>query len=461
MKAKFSCTLALVAVLMGSCASYKPLPQDPLALAERQRDQRLDITQVIDQLARIAPGYAGDPNMWNSLTLFALALNTNQEIDAARAHVMTARASAHAAAIRPGFTLTLSTEYAQDPSATSPWLAGVAGDFLLDQGELRDSRIDAGAIAVRSAEYDYLATLWAVRMRLRSSFDTYLITGLQSALGAEQQQLHERQFAAATNRFDAGSLSRTELDRVRFSLSSDKLVATTIGAARISAGLELAGTLNVPVQSLGLEVLAQTMASVVEIPLLEPAQVITALQTRTEILQAMAAYDLAETQLRKAVAAQYPQFTLSPGYIWERGLSKFPLALGMLFSTADGGAAAISSAEVARQEAAASLEAAVAVVETSITRADAEYRSAWSRLKLVRETLLPEAIALARQTDNQLAAGAMDRNDWSSAQLLMLTARGDEIEAVRQVLVAEAGLETVLRQPLSGPETTILLPPAQ
>jgi CRISPR system Cascade subunit CasA len=174
----------------------------------------------------------------------------------------------------------------------------------------------------------------------------------------------------------------------------------------------------------------------------------------------MVTYDLAETELRRAVAAQYPQFTLSPGYIWERGLSKFPLALGVLFSAADG-SAAIKSAEAARQEAAANLEAAVAAVESSITRADAEYRSAWSRLRLVRGTLLPEASALARQADNQLTAGAIDRSDWSSAQLLVLTARSDEIEAVRQVLVAEAGLETALRQPLSGPETAILLPPAQ
>ena len=53
-----------------------------------------------------------------------------------------------------------------------------------------------------------------------------------------------------------------------------------------------------------------------------------ALLSRADLGVAIGDYAAAEAKLQQAVARQYPQLTLSPGYYWDHGIAKFPFDVG-------------------------------------------------------------------------------------------------------------------------------------
>jgi outer membrane protein TolC len=408
------------------------------------------------ELARIAPDYDWQGGEWNPLTLLAAALTSSPEIARARATLAAARAEAAAARIGPGPTLSLTAEYAFNPPETSNWLYGIASDFLLDRGGRREGRIEAADVAARAAEFDYAAAVWSVRMAVRRAFDKRAVSIREAAVASELVAMRRRQFDAVRRRVDAGEVSRLELDRVRADLSASLQAELGARAGISRATVDLLAALGLPSDAIETDRIAGApSADLPALPAVTPAQVASSLELRTEILQATAAYDRSEAALRVAVASQYPQVSLGPGYTWERGLAKLPFNLSLSLPTSDRAHALIAAAEARRAEAGKQLEAAVAAVTSSIARADADYRAAFAALDLVRSETLPTATALARQADVEFDAGAINRADWAASQAGLLTAKLDEITAADAVLTAEAALEDALRRPLRPPETVI------
>ncbi len=453
--AAFAVLLA-VACLVAGCASYTAAPIDVPAVAAEQRAVTIDLDAVRAELARIAPAYEWRNDEWNRLTLFAAGLTTNPNLARARAAALAARAEAAAARIAPGPTLTLTAEYAFNPTEASHWLYGVASDLLLDRGGRRQGRIDAADVAVRVAAFDYGAAIWSLRMGVRRALDARSTWRTEATLASELVALRQRQFEAVSRRVAAGEVSRLELDRVRADAANDAKTQATARASIVRAGLDLAAALGVPIEAIDLDrIVPFGTEDPVPVPPITDEQMAFALQARTEILAAAAAYDRAEAALKITVASQYPQLSVGPGYTWERGLRKLPFALGLAIPSRDRGRATIAAAEARRAEAARQLEAAVAAVTASISQSDADYRAALTVLDLVRNQTLPTARALAEQADREFAAGSIDRADWAASQAGLLTAELDEIVAVRSVLQAEGALEDALRQPLRGPEIAI------
>ena len=107
-----------------------------------------------------------------------------------------------------------------------------------------------------------------------------------------------------------------------------------------------------------------------------------ALLARPELLRALGQYQLSELALRLEVAKQYPDIRLSPGYIWERGLVKLPLALSAALLAFDGNKAAIVVAEAARELAARELEWIQATITQEIDLAFADRAAACASYRL-------------------------------------------------------------------------------
>jgi CRISPR system Cascade subunit CasA len=98
----------------------------------------------------LAPG--AQAGRIDRLTLFAALLASDPRVAEARAALETARRDARSARKVGSPTLTLSSEYANDPSTSSPWLLGGGVDLPLDIGGRRGARLaraDLGVIAAR------------------------------------------------------------------------------------------------------------------------------------------------------------------------------------------------------------------------------------------------------------------------------------------------------------------------
>jgi CRISPR system Cascade subunit CasA len=448
--------LCVGALALAGCISYRAAPLDSAGVASSVANRRLDVEKTRAELARIAPGAQWDGAHWDRLSLLAFALATNPSITEARAHATSAARSAKAARMPPPATVTLTAEYANDPSTSSPWLYGVTSDIPLDIGGDRTLRVGAADFAAKAARYDYSEAIWTVRMALRRALAARLLAEHEVALTAELADVRALELAAAERRAAAGETSRLDLERIRADVAADARKQADAGAHLIAANAALAQALGVSVDALnGIQFSWDDFdASASDLSTLGEAKA-SALLDRPDILRAVAGYDQAESDLRGEVARQFPQIHFGPGYTWERGLVKIPFSLGLVLPPLDLNRNAISAAESKRAAAGAHLETVVAAAQGLIASTIAEQAAAQKSLVRARDVELPAALAAARSADIALRVGEIDRVDWGASKASALSARLTALEALRRAQEANAVLEDALRRPLDGPERAV------
>ena len=444
--------------LLSACVSYSPAPLDSSTILLQARQAEIDQAAVRNELARLAPAVEWDGRRLDSLALLAAALTANPDIAQARATVTAVQADAKAAEKAQGPTLTLTSEYAFNAPESSPWLFGIATDFPIDAGVRRSARIEIADLNARIALFDFMDTVWSVRLKIRRALSQRLLAQQEVALASELVELRQQQLLSMEHRVAAGAASHAELQRVRADLAIDQRSLSEAEARAVATLSQLAAAIGVSHESLDVPALDWPNINVPEkLPDPLPAACRDqALLARPDIARASAAYDQAEARLHSAIAAQYPSLHIGPGYTWERGLKKLPLSLAMSLPPLDLNHAAIDAAEAHRGEAGRSLEAAVFTAGSAVELAMNDYRAAWTRLDSSRRQT-EIAARLARQSDVSIAAGAINRMDWRISQSGLLSARLAEVMALNAVRDAEAGLEDTLRRPLEGPELAITI----
>lgn len=418
----------------------------------------IDQTQVRTRVMELAPGAARPVQGWDRLDYMVAALLTNPAIAAQRAALETAVARARAAHVPPsGPTLTLTTEYARDAAASSPWLLGGAIDIPLDRGGRRATRLTLADLATLGARYDLAETVWQTRAAVRDALASGQIARHQQALLEQLADLRARQIATIERRLAAGEIARGEVERIRSEGANVARRLRDAQSAARQADQSLAAAIGVRAEALaGIDPVWSDFAAPPDpAAVADAAARRQAILSRADVLHALADYQAAEATLHGEVARQYPQITVSPGYTWERGLVKLPVAVGLALPPLDGNARAIAAAEAARNEAGRRLDAVVAAAAVAVDVALTEVHAARAALGEVRTRERPLADRLAAMATRTLAAGAIDRTDWVSAQAGALEAALAELDALARVHAADAALESALRRPVAGPELAI------
>jgi CRISPR system Cascade subunit CasA len=452
-----SVPMAVLALLAG-CVSYTPAPVSVADRATARLDATLDMNAVAAAAGRIAPDAPLQSAGLDRLTLFAALLDHDPKVAKARAAVATAEAEARASRKSLGPTFTLTTEYAKDPSTSSPWLFGGAVDLPLDIGGQRNARLDRAVLAVVIARYDYADTLWAERMALRRALIDAEIAERQVALGTEIVAMRDRQIAALDRQVASGELAGAAVAPNRALRAQELRALEDAKAKMVAARATIAGVFGVPVSSLA------------QVPIVWPefdspgtdaTSMITAttrvqaVSARADILKALASYDQTEADVRLEIANQYPSISLAPGYTWERGLVKLPLSINLALPSFDLNRAAIRTALAKRDEAGTAIEQAIATAQAEIDAALVERVAAMAALERMLGSELPQVDASAKRAQAQLTQGQIGRSEWADAQLAVLAAKLGVLDALARVHAADAALEDAMRRPLEGPETMI------
>lgn len=442
---------------VAACVSYHPAPLAPSEIARSYQSRVLDAAAAAAEVKRIAPTAQWTGETWDRLSLLAAALGANPTIAEARAHTASLEAAVRAAKAGPSTTLTLTAEYARNAPESSPWLYGVTSDIPLDVGGRRSSRVDAATLAAVGARYDYAEAVWTVRMSIRRAMAEEMLAAREVEIGEALMQVRARQLTALERRVVGGEAVRSDLERARADAAGDGRRVVDAQARRMAALAVLADAVGVPPAEIENAVLSwagfDAPRSLPEPDISSQREV--ALPGRADVLRAVADYDQTEADLRGEVAKQWPEIHLGPGYTWERGLEKLPFSLGLVLPPGDLNRGAIAAAEARRKEAGVHLEAVIVRGQAAIEAALIEQRAAYAALARVREVDITAAKRFAAQADQELANGAIDRVDWSAAQVGLALAELAEIEALRRVHAADAALEDALRRPLEGPELQI------
>ncbi|CAN5309965.1 hypothetical protein BH10PSE2_BH10PSE2_20090 [soil metagenome] len=432
--------IVLVGASLTNCAHYQA---NPLALP---------VSATAFEARRISIPPTGTLTYQAALST---ALANAAPVAQARAAYRSAVTAAQTARIRPAMTLTLTAEYSKDSDPKRPWLYGGLLDVPLDLGGARSGRIDAAELAIVKARYDLIEAIWTARMALRRALLDRDVARLEVEAADRQADLRRQRLIMFERRVAAGEDSRSValVAATDLTLAGRRQVLAhgNLSAAQAALGAAMGVTSEAMA---GLEIASgpDSAFSPSDIPGLRKDAAIG----RADVLRAAIDYDLAELGLRTAIAGQYPQVTIGPGYTWERGLTKLPFNLGLVLPPTDLNRAAIREAEARRVEAGAGVEAAQATVFAQTDAAWAALKAAEIDGARIRNDDLPLARHTLALTERAVALGEIDRTDALGAQAGLLDAELAAIDADRLRATALADLEAATRQTADPSELTLL-----
>jgi cobalt-zinc-cadmium efflux system outer membrane protein len=427
-----------MALSLGACATYATAPPHPETYAARLQSQRLDER----------PAGA----VWTGADLLRAALTRNPDIAAARGRYLTAVAAARTAKLSPPLTLTLTAEYASNE--TPRWGYGGAADIPLDIGARRGARVTSADLQALQALYAYGDAVWTVRTALEKA---------RADLASLDEELPLAEQAVALRRDREAGLER------RVAAGQDpRAIALTARTDRLAAERRLADAQARRDQAQGAlaKALGVGQAAVQGLALAPPPPApplndlatwrADAAQSRSDVLKAIADYDLSETALRLEVAKQYPEVRLAPGYSYDHGIRKFPFSLSLALPTYDLNRRAIDQAETARAASGRSLEAVQASALAAVDAAVASLAGAQADIDRTRSQDLPLARRLATNAALSVRLGETDRTDDLAARAAVVDAQLTLLTAQRAAGAATADLEDALRRSFDPAEAFVL-----
>jgi outer membrane protein, heavy metal efflux system len=276
-------------------------------------------------------------------------------------------------------------------------------------------------------------------------------SGLLDRLAAAQERLMELE----RRRIEAGEDAPSELLLIQQSLIQIEQQSAELRTLADTSQAAIAKALGVPAQALdGVNFEWPDWGEPPQVDEAKRHQLREqALLSRADLGVAIGEYAAAEAKLRLAIAHQYPQLTLSPGYYWDHGIAKFPFDVGFTLPL-NGNRGEIAEARAARELAGQRLLALQAGIFGEIEAAEREERIARQSADAAQRRL-DSVQQQQRHADLALRLGAAGMQEQVGAQILAAQAELDVLQMRAQLQTSRNNLEDVLHAPLSGPELAL------
>ncbi len=442
-------------MIIAGCIHYEPAPLPPQRTAEQFAARRLADPSIYDGIARLLPQPPAvwPPREWDRAQLLAVALVLNPQLAVADAQFRTALARETTAAQSPNPDLILESEYSS--GEPHPWLYGISLDWLLRSTERRRIDVEVARIEIGNARLQMMEQVWTVRRALAAALSDWersrrtLI--LLDRLSAGQNRLIEIE----TQRVERGEDSASELltsQTQRIEMEQQQVAQRANGADAQAAAAKALG-----VAPQALDEFTYTWPDWGTPPMLDADKLReareSALLSRADLAAAIGDYAVAEAKLKQAVARQYPQFQLEPGYYWDHGIAKWPFDLGFTLPL-NGNKGEIAEARAARDLVGQRMLALQADIVGKITEALRAERVEHDGVDTA-ERRLAAARRQQQQTELGLRFGALDRAAQIQAEIITTRAELELLDARARLQQSRNMLEDALHAPLSGPELSL------
>lgn len=459
------CAIILIA-LLPACAyqTYTPKPID-LATVTRDIGAR-DPFSTDFQIYLQAQGYEAaqlPPEQWGLNEFIYSALFFHPDLDVARANWRAAQAGETVAAQRPNPGISVDTEkHSEHDNGISPWTYGLAIDIPIETAGKREARIDRAVSLSEAARIEIAQTAWNVRSRVHASWLAWQHGRQLVDLLKEEHRLRSEITDMLEARFKAGMISSLELANARLQLQRNRqsLDAETARLNELKATLASdAGLTLQSLEKIELQVADLTQTNRQGQQLADHAQLLdqlrqAALLNRLDIRAALAKYDAAEARLRLEIARQYPDFVLSPGYIYDQGDKIWTFGLSTLLTLLNRNEGNIAEAEAQREVEAAKIRKLQSAIIGDLESRSAAYQEALANLTDTRR-LLEAQQDRARLTARQFEQGIADRLELAGSQLETLQIKYNLLASDLRLQQANRALEDALQHPL---ETALAMP---
>lgn len=441
--------LPVVGALLLACAACQHVPLAPIdAAANRERIAARTLTSsaVQDSLARHELAAGSDAWSLDQLTLAAWTLRT--DVAVARSEVEAARARTGVDSRRPNPTVTTTTEKVTS-GGPRPWVLGAALAMKVELGGKREIRREGALARERAAEWTFGEALWSARADVRAALLDLAFASESVALDADAARLTREYLDWVDTRFQSGAATTAErLAAVQaLNEATSRRELDGVELARASATLAAA----IGVTPAELKRVQPALPPLRDVPAIADADVNAArdlaLVNRLDVRRALEEYAVAEQDLRAAVATQYPDLTLAPGYLLDQADHKITLGMDLPVLLSRNANAAIKRAIAERAVAAAKFDDTQAAALAAIDVAIAEYGAARAALAAVEQGER-DAADTVTSLERRLAAGAANRGQLLAGEIALAGLKHSTLAARRALLDAVTALEQGVERPL-------------
>ena len=432
---RYAAVVAVSLLIETGCAHYTPAPLDPAGTAQAYNERKLDAPELTEWLTE--HGARPQGKAWTSADLALVALYYQPGVERARDAWLAARAAEVTAGARPQPDLQGELGSATSSEVfQSRWYASVNAIFTLELGGKRGARVVAARARTAVAETDLEEMAWRTSRAVRA-VAVELAAAQERRADAELGAQRTLAFAERLRRrYAEGTLSRSELAAVESEEADAHAVAVREQEAVSGAIEALARASGLPSRTL--DSIPLGMDPPPTCPTTGPDSLqALALRQRPEVGRGLAEYAVAEGELRVAVANAYPDLSLGPGFVWDQGVNRWSLLLGLPHIAFNRNRGPIGEAVARRQEAGARFSEKQQAVLEEVSAGVAACRLA------VADVSGAESVREATARQAELARAAYDRGELSATALepleLTETRALRDLHAARQRL-ATAGL---------------------
>jgi outer membrane protein TolC len=447
--------VAWAGALAGGCQHYTDQPLTPGQTATQLLDRSLSSPDLRDFLKQnLGHDLPEWPlKTWDFETLNWAAFYYNPSLQVARLQWAGAQGAILTGAERPNPSITLTPGYDFNPAAgtISPWLPGLTVDVPVETAGKRAKRMKQAEWLSEATRQNIFAAAWQVRADLRQALIEWDAAGRRASAAAQAVGLEQQVLNRLQQRVDAGALAAGEMSTARLALVKAQSDAGNAARGLGVARARIAEVIGVPVSALeGIELSAAQVATgkTFSASDLAAARAVS-LQTRADILSAMANYEASQSALQLEIAKQYPDIHLGSGYQYDLGENKWSLSFGVDLPIFNQNQGPIAEAAAARQTAAAQIIAVQAHVIAQIDAAAAANAAAAGLMEdLGRQNA--EMQKRLEQVNSQISAGAGDPLDQLTAQIDLSAGNLALMDAQAQAAAASGQLEDALQVPLAN-----------
>lgn len=388
---------------------------------------------------------------WDRDLLSYCALFYHPDLDVARAQWKAAQAAQITAGQKPEIGAGGRVENHSNNSNMTPWTYGMGIDiYVITAGKI-EIRIDRAASLSEAAKINIAQTAWQVRTRAIRSLLQYQYNQQLIALLKQELSLRQEIVEMLQKRLDAGIASNVDLNNARiFMQKTEQAYVTELGRqpALLAA---LANDIGLSVDTLKqMQLPSLWQEEVTDVPQQDDKSLQTyALQNRLDIRAALARYEAAESGLRLEIAKQYPDFVLSPSYVFDQNDRIWSLGINSLLTLVNRNRGLIAEANALRDVEATQFFALQTRVIRQIEMQQATVSSVKENLKRADEVLTVQSQRF-NQTQQQFDTGVADRLELTGGKLEILIAQQNRLNLSYQLQQAVIELEDGLQRPLDG-----------
>lgn len=454
----FGRSLVIVAgavTLLIGCASYEPAPLSPAQNADAIQARSLDDPQLRKFIAATGPDEERDRSSrpWDLATLTLAALYYHPNLDIARTKFAEARAGVIIAAQVPNPALSFEElSYNASVGTPSPWAIAPIISFLIETFGKREYRTAAAHALAEAARDDLATASWQVRGGVRAALLSLWAAQDRVTLLRQRLDLQDQLVTLLEHRFAVGEVSALDVARERTSRNQVTLAVRDAERQSVDARAQLATAIGIPLHGLdrinlsfdAFEKPERTGADIATAALRRDALV-----NRSDVQGLLAEYASAESALQLQIANQYPNITLTAGYIYDAGLNKYQLYPGADLPIFNQNQGPIAEAAARREAVAARFTALQTQIIDAVDGAAANYRAA-SQALATADTLLAGEVDRERRMLRSFQAGAVDRPTLITAELARAAAEQSRFEGMVQQRQALGALEDALQHPFFG-----------